>query len=71
MEEQAALARKEQTITYIGESLANTHKLKLDHCYIKRDMRLREQWEPQALDLEDDMYDSDNDETLNAGIMDI
>jgi len=34
-------------------------------------MRLREQWEPQALDLEDDMYDSDNDETLNAGIMDI
>jgi hypothetical protein len=39
-----------------------------------RDQRLREQWQPDELELEtdeSDMYDSDNDEALNAGIADI
>jgi ATP-dependent RNA helicase SUPV3L1/SUV3 len=72
MEMQAALARKDHTIKFISESLVLTDKLKLNHCYVFRDQRLREQWQPDQLEAdESDMYDSDNDEALNAGVADI
>jgi hypothetical protein len=72
MEMQAALARKEHTIKFISESLVLTDKLKLNHCYVMRDQRLREQWQPDQLEVdESDMYGSDSDEALNAGVADI
>lgn len=72
MEMQAALARKEHTIKFISESLVLSDKLKLNHCYVMRDQRLREKWQPDELEVDkSDMYDSDNDEALNAGVADI
>jgi ATP-dependent RNA helicase SUPV3L1/SUV3 len=47
VEHQAALARKERTLEFINEALANTEKLKLNHCYIKQDTRHRTEWEAE------------------------
>ena len=45
MEQQTALSLKERAITSINIGLAESEKLKLDHCYIKRDTNLRKTWE--------------------------
>jgi hypothetical protein len=41
VERQSALALKEKTINYINEGLASD-SLKVDHCYILRDQKLRQ-----------------------------
>ena len=41
MEQQAAMSRRERTIELIGEGLTISDKLKLDHSYIGRDLKLR------------------------------
>jgi hypothetical protein len=45
VEQQAALARKERTLEFINEALANTEDLKLNHCYIRHATRNRNEWE--------------------------
>jgi ATP-dependent RNA helicase SUPV3L1/SUV3 len=47
VEQQTALARKEKTLEYINEALAETEKLKLDHCYAKQTARQRAVWEAE------------------------
>lgn len=41
VEQQSALAMKEKAIKYINKGLSDSETLKLDHCYITRDNRLR------------------------------
>lgn len=45
MEQQAALAKKEAAAELITLGLAEAEKLKLDHCYVQRDVSLRRLWE--------------------------
>lgn len=45
VEQAAALARKEQTLEYINAALANTDKLRLNHCYLQQATRHRSMWE--------------------------
>jgi ATP-dependent RNA helicase SUPV3L1/SUV3 len=44
VEQQTALARKESTLEFINEALAETERLKLDHCYVKQATRQRNAW---------------------------
>lgn len=44
MEQQAALSRKEKAASFINLALQETDKLKLEHCYVKRDAALRSKW---------------------------
>jgi hypothetical protein len=44
MEEQAALALKERTISLINKGLAESERLSLGHCYLKRDASVRAAW---------------------------
>jgi len=57
VEQQAALARKETTLAFINEALANTDHLNLRHDYIRTAIRHRMVWESEngpLLDLDDD-----------------
>jgi ATP-dependent RNA helicase SUPV3L1/SUV3 len=45
MERQAALACKEQTVTLVGEAIAFSDHLKLEHCYLTYDASLRRRWQ--------------------------
>ena len=47
VEHQAALARKETTLEFINEALANTESLKLNHNYIRQATRHRVVWEAE------------------------
>eukprot|EP00980_Cylindrotheca_fusiformis_P018029 scaffold5767_cov92-Cylindrotheca_fusiformis.AAC.1 len=47
VEAQAALARKEKTLEFINDALANTEQLKLDHSYIRQATRHRAIWEAE------------------------
>jgi hypothetical protein len=62
MEEQTALARKEEAIKLINRSLKRTDKLKLVHCYVQRDLRLREEWHDQRG--ESDWNEEEADESV-------
>jgi ATP-dependent RNA helicase SUPV3L1/SUV3 len=69
VEHQAALSRKEKTLEFINEALANTEHLKLNHCYLKQATRHRSMWEAENGLMEtdettmlDDLYDNDEDE---------
>ena len=42
MEQQSANVLKERAIEYINRGLRETENLRFDHCYLKRDARLRE-----------------------------
>lgn len=44
MEQQSALALKDRTIALINKGLAQTERLALNHCYIKRDTSIRAEW---------------------------
>jgi hypothetical protein len=44
MEQQAALALKERTISLINRGLAESERLSLNHCYLKRDASIRAEW---------------------------
>ena len=44
MEQHTANTRRELTIQYIGQGLAQSDKLRVKHCYIKRERRLRNTW---------------------------
>lgn len=44
VELQTAHAMKEEVISYINQGLHKSENLKLDHCYIQRDTKLRESW---------------------------
>ena len=41
MEQQTAISLKERSIEFINDGLRRAESLELDHCYIKRDARLR------------------------------
>lgn len=45
IEQRTALELKESAVRMIGESLQDTAKLRLNHCYIKRDKSVRKEWE--------------------------
>lgn len=55
VEQQTALARKEKTLEYINEALADTERLKLSHNYIKYATGQRALWQLQD---QDEMTDS-------------
>ena len=44
IEQQNALALKETATRIIGEALQQTHKLRLQHCYVSRDNKVRKEW---------------------------
>jgi Mitochondrial degradasome RNA helicase subunit C terminal len=77
MEEQTALSRKEEAITIINQSLKRTEKLKLDHCYIRRDVRMRESWQEtqssESWEEQDEMNSEvdDADPGWNRGVEDV
>lgn len=63
MEQQAALARKENAASFINLGLQEAEKLKLDHCYIKRDANLRARWmQVQQESGDDTEMDDDSDD---------
>jgi hypothetical protein len=45
LEIQTALARKEATTAFINTALRDAEKLKLNHCYLKRDRAIRAKWQ--------------------------
>mmetsp|Transcript_8502 Transcript_8502/g.13041 ORF Transcript_8502/g.13041 Transcript_8502/m.13041 type:complete len:188 (-) Transcript_8502:1057-1620(-) len=68
VEQQTALTLKEKAIAYINEGIAKTSELKLRHCYIDRDKKLRKKW--RKLEATDTVQDfgsnangGDNDES--------
>jgi ATP-dependent RNA helicase SUPV3L1/SUV3 len=72
MEEQTALSRKELTVKLIGEGLALSEELKLDHCYLARDWKLRKIWENNKYKKQRSSYEDEEDDiNWNAGIQDI
>lgn len=70
VEAQAALARKEKTLEFINEALANTENLKLNHSYLRQAIRHRAIWEAENAgeggDVDGEIFDdgdsSDDDE---------
>ena len=60
MEEQAALAFKERTISLINKGLAESERLRLDHCYIKRDAAIRAAWKGRQKRKKADMDEFDD-----------
>lgn len=65
IEHQAALARKETTLAFINEALANTDRLRLEHDYIRTAIRHRAMWESEngPMDLEDPLLDESSSTT--------
>jgi ATP-dependent RNA helicase SUPV3L1/SUV3 len=62
VEQAAAVARKEKTLEYINEALANSESLQLNHCYLKTATRLRKSWEAENGRSRDvGLYDLDED----------
>ena len=79
MEQRAALARKESASAMIKLGLEESERLKIDHCYVKRDATIRKKWEQsQSKSKEDDQgledlegegldgEDSNEDSTLRS-----
>jgi len=64
VEQAAAVATKELITDLIGLGLSMTDKLKLDHCYIRRDQSIRRSWKREnSGDGDMDFYDdADEDE---------
>jgi ATP-dependent RNA helicase SUPV3L1/SUV3 len=60
VEHQAALARKETTLEFINQALANTDRLDLNHDYIRMALRNRANWESDNGSFEDTNDDSDH-----------
>lgn len=73
MEQQAALTLKELAIEFIGAGLAmsDSGKLKLDHCYISRDQRIRNVWKGKDDRRKSDTEYDDEEEGWNKGALDI
>ena len=75
MEQQTALAKRDLTSDLISQALADAEKLKLDHCHIDRDVKLRKIWEDEQqtneeeedLEEEDDSDMSDRDLESDEG----
>lgn len=62
MEQQAALTRKDRAATFINLGLQETEKLKLEHCYVKRDAALRTRWvQTQQEQGNEDVFAMDED----------
>jgi hypothetical protein len=68
VEQQAALALKEQAISYISKGLIETERLRLDHCYIKRDNFVRQAYRKNKKDEEEE---SEWDEMPRTDLADI
>lgn len=45
IEQQNAMALRETAIRMVGEALEQTGKLRLKHCYVKRDKQVRREWQ--------------------------
>lgn len=56
MEQQAAMAKRDMASDFISQGLDNAERLRLDHCHIDRDKKLRTTWtrEQEKNDEEDD-----------------
>lgn len=61
VEQQAAIFRKEQTLAFINEALANSENLKLNHSYISQSARYRAAWEKDLGYASDALLDEDNE----------
>jgi hypothetical protein len=70
MELKAALARKESASAMIKLGLEEAEKLKLDHCYVKRDSKIRERWAQNQAKAEEHsgFEDSEGEESETEGI---
>ena len=67
VEQQAAMARKETTLQFINEALANTDKLELKHDYVRTALRYRAIWESENGTMgSDSAINEDNDEDDEA-----
>jgi hypothetical protein len=62
MELKAALARKESASSMIKLGLEEAEKLKLDHCYVTRDSKLRVRWKQNQVEGEEDNAFEDPEE---------
>lgn len=64
VEQQAALARKEATLQYINEALANTDQLHLKHDYVRTAMRHRAMWESEngTMDADESLQEEEDDD---------
>ena len=73
VEQAAALATKERLIEMIGLGLSTADKLKLDHCYVRRDQRIRNIWreEQDADDDDGDVFTSESNDDWNKGTVDM
>lgn len=60
MEQQAALAKKETAAELIQLGLQGAEKLRLDHCYVTRDVKLRRTWEEKQQKPSDDESDTED-----------
>jgi len=47
MEQQSALALKDRTVSLINKGLSRSERLALNHCYLKRDAKIRAEWRGQ------------------------
>lgn len=59
VEAQTALARKEKTLEFINEALANTERLKLNHSYLRQATRHRAVWESEN-GADDTVFENDD-----------
>jgi ATP-dependent RNA helicase SUPV3L1/SUV3 len=70
IEQQNAMALKERAIELIGEALQDTSKIRLTHCYIKRDQQVRQAYKKNQKTLkaqeftvvDEDEWEDDDDE---------
>lgn len=60
MEQQSALALKERTISLINKGLAQSERLALKHCYIKRDTSIRAEWKGKQSKKKSELDDLDD-----------
>ena len=68
MEQQAALAKRDMATNLISLGLDEAERLKLDHCHIQRDARLRMVWtQAQEKIADDDIEVNDRDDDDEDG----
>ena len=84
MEQQAATAKRESAAQLISLGLQEAEKLRLDHCYVQRDVHLRRVWElaqqkrssdklefDDEDDADEERFDDESDDSLRQTISDI
>ena len=67
MEQQTALAKRDLTSDLISQALADAEKLRLDHCHIDRDKKMRKTWEEeqQRMEEEEDSEEEEEEDGLD------